>query len=264
MEHVWTDVRCAGRIDISRRVGGRVDIARMLIGAALLLCILSVPLTGGRLSGLADLEFRRSWLAVAALVVQVLIISILPGGARGLSEEVHLASYLLLGAFLVVNRHIPGLLVIAAGGALNFAAIAANGGVMPADPDAIAAAGIPQDATEFANSAPAAGAAARLPRRRLPHPGLAADPQRLQRRRPGHRGRRLPAPAPRLRHPARAPAAAPAPSRGLTGCDASARRSKPAVPAGSSSPTRSRASAAGSRSSACRCWPTSASTPRGR
>ena len=73
---------------------------------------------------LADLEFRRAWLAVAALVVQVLIISILPGGARGLSEEVHLASYLLLGAFLVVNRHIPGLLVIAAGGALNFAAIA--------------------------------------------------------------------------------------------------------------------------------------------
>ena len=130
----------------------------MLIGAALLLCILTVPLAGGRLSRLADLEFRHSWLAVAALVVQVLIISVLPGGARGLSEEVHLASYLLLGAFLVVNRHIPGLLVIGVGGALNFAAILANGGVMPADPDAIAAAGIPQDATEFANSAPADGA----------------------------------------------------------------------------------------------------------
>jgi hypothetical protein len=130
----------------------------MLIGAALLLCILSVPLAGGRLSGLADLEFRRSWLAVGALVVQVLITSILPGGARGLEEEVHLASYLLLGAFLVINRHIPGLLVVAAGGALNFAAILANGGVMPADPDAVAAAGIPLDATEFANSAPAADA----------------------------------------------------------------------------------------------------------
>src|SRR3954464_8534961 len=69
----------------------RVDIARMLIGAALLLCILSVPLAGGRLSALADLEFRRGWLAVGALVVQVLIISVLPGGARGLDEEVHLA-----------------------------------------------------------------------------------------------------------------------------------------------------------------------------
>ncbi len=138
------------------RVG--VDIARMLIGAALLLCILSVPLAGGRLSALGELKFRGAWLAVGALVVQILIISILPGGARGLDEEVHLASYLLLGAFLVVNRHIPGLLVVAAGGALNFAAILANGGVMPADPDAIAAAGIPQNATEFANSAPAADA----------------------------------------------------------------------------------------------------------
>jgi hypothetical protein len=135
-----------------------VDSARMLIGAALLLCILSVPLTGGRLSRLADLEFRRAWLALAALVVQVLIISIVPGIGEDLSERIHLASYLLLGAFLVVNRHVPGLLVIAAGGALNFAAIVSNGGVMPADPAAIAAAGIPQNATEFANSAPADGA----------------------------------------------------------------------------------------------------------
>jgi hypothetical protein len=137
---------------------GCVDSARMLIGAALLLCILSVPLTGGRLSRLADLEFRRAWLAVAALVVQVLIISIVPGIGKDLSEQIHLASYLLLGAFLVVNRHIPGLLVIASGGALNFAAIVTNGGVMPADPEAIAAAGIPLNATEFANSAPADGA----------------------------------------------------------------------------------------------------------
>ncbi len=135
-----------------------VDSARMLIGAALLLCILSVPLTGGRLSRLADLEFRRAWLALAAIAVQVLIISILPGVGEDLSAQIHLASYLLLGAFLVVNRHVPGLLVIAAGGALNFAAIVTNGGVMPADPDAIAAARIPQNATEFANSAPADGA----------------------------------------------------------------------------------------------------------
>jgi hypothetical protein len=135
-----------------------VDIARMLIGAALLLCILSVPLTGGRLSGLAEHEFRRGGLAVAALVVQVLIISILPHGVAGFSKEIHLATYLLLGAFLVANRHIPGLLVIAAGGALNFAAILTNGGVMPADPNAIAAAGITQISADFANSAPAGGA----------------------------------------------------------------------------------------------------------
>ena len=125
----------------------------MLIGAALLLCIASVPLFGGRLGALADLEFRRGWLAVGALVIQIVIISIVPHG--GLSEEIHLATYFMLGGFLVANRHIPGLLVIALGGTLNFAAIVTNGGVMPADPDAIAAAGIPKEAGEFANSAPA-------------------------------------------------------------------------------------------------------------
>jgi Family of unknown function (DUF5317) len=130
----------------------------MLIGTALLACILSVPLIGGRLSGLTELGFKHAWLPVAALVAQVLIISILPGGAGDASATVHVATYGLLGLFLLLNRHIPGLLVIALGGALNFAAIVTNGGVMPADPDAVAAAGIPQDATEFANSAPADGA----------------------------------------------------------------------------------------------------------
>jgi hypothetical protein len=128
----------------------------MLIGSALLLCILSVPLIGGRLSGLTELGFRHAWLPVAALLAQVLIISILPGGSG--DAAVHIATYAVLGAFLVLNRHVPGLLVIALGGALNFAAIATNGGVMPADPDAVAAARIPQDATQFANSAPSDGA----------------------------------------------------------------------------------------------------------
>jgi hypothetical protein len=110
----------------------------MLIGAALLLCILSVPLLGGRLQALADLEFRRGGFAVAALVIQIVIISILRVDIWGLSEEIHLATYFLLGAFLVANRHIPGLLVIALGGALN--------------PDAIEAAGIAHKAG-FTNSA---------------------------------------------------------------------------------------------------------------
>lgn len=131
-----------------------VDSAPMLIGVALVACMLTVPLLGGRLSRLAELEFRHAWLAVAALAVQVLIISVLPGGAFGLSAEIHLLSYGLLGAFVVLNRRIPGLLVIGLGGALNLAAIASNGGVMPANPAALEAAGLDERAG-FANSAPA-------------------------------------------------------------------------------------------------------------
>src|SRR3954454_12031737 len=111
----------------------------MLIGAALLLCILSVPLLGGRLGALGELEFRRGGLAVAALVIQIVIISVLRVDVWGLSEEIHLATYFLLAAFLVANRHIPGLLVIALGGALNFAAIATNGSVLTAYPATIGA-----------------------------------------------------------------------------------------------------------------------------
>lgn len=126
----------------------------MLIGAALVLCILTVPVAGGRLAALAEIEFRRAWLALAALAAQVLVVSILPGDAYGFSAEIHLASYALLGAFVWANRHVHGLLMVGLGGALNFAAIATNGGVMPADPEAIAAAGLAEEAG-FTNSAPA-------------------------------------------------------------------------------------------------------------
>jgi len=81
----------------------------MLIGTALLACILSVPLIGGRLPRLGPLEFRHAWLPVAALLAQVMIISVLPGGGGGLSEGIHLATYAALGVFLVLNRHVPGL-----------------------------------------------------------------------------------------------------------------------------------------------------------
>ena len=46
-----------------------------------------------------------------------------------------MASYAMLGAFAWSNRRIPGVPLIMAGGLANFIAIAANGGVMPADPD---------------------------------------------------------------------------------------------------------------------------------
>jgi hypothetical protein len=127
----------------------------MILGLAYLLCLLSVPLARGRLSALADLELRRPWLVMAAIGVQILIVSVAPGQieSAGLGEPLHLVSYALLGAFAWANRRIFGVPVIALGGFLNFLAITVNGGVMPADPDALAAAGKTTDAGEFINSA---------------------------------------------------------------------------------------------------------------
>jgi Family of unknown function (DUF5317) len=127
--------------------------AGVLIGLVFLLCLASVPLAGGRLGVLADLRFRASWLLVVAIAVQVLIVSIIPGdGSPAVHNAVHIATYLLVGAFVVANRRVPWVWLIALGGALNFAAITANGGVMPADPDAVVAAGLVVEPGEFVNS----------------------------------------------------------------------------------------------------------------
>jgi hypothetical protein len=123
----------------------------MLLVALALLCLATVPLGGGRLGALADLELRLGGLALAALALQVLIVTVLPGGSHGLHAALHVLSYAMGGVFLAVNLRLPGLPLVALGGALNLAAIAANGGVMPADPDALRAAGIDIGAG-FANS----------------------------------------------------------------------------------------------------------------
>ncbi len=124
----------------------------MILGIAYLLCLLSVPLAGGRLSALADVELRKPGLAGAAIVIQIVIVSILPGELGPFSEPLHVVSYLLLGAFAWANRRLTGLPVVALGGLLNFVCISVNGGVMPADPDALASIGRTPAADEFINS----------------------------------------------------------------------------------------------------------------
>lgn len=127
----------------------------MVVLAALLLAIVSVPLAGGRLTALADLRFRHPWLLGLALGLQVLIISVVPGGDGVLHELAHVLSYVLAAIFVRANRHVPFLWLVACGGLMNFAAIAANGGVMPASASALETAGL-RLGDGFANSAPLA------------------------------------------------------------------------------------------------------------
>jgi Family of unknown function (DUF5317) len=127
----------------------RADASIVLMLAVIALCMLSVRLTGGRMSRLADLRLRLPGLAVAGIALQFLIVTIAPAGLAGLHEPIHVASYVLLGAFGWANRRVAGMPVVLAGGALNALAILANGGVMPADP-AVALDAAPG---EFANAA---------------------------------------------------------------------------------------------------------------
>src|SRR5437763_2991621 len=102
----------------------------------------AVPLLRGRLLNLAELKFHKSWLLLLALGIQLPLI-LMSGPRTPLREALYVTSYLAAMAFLYFNRRIPGIWLIAAGAGLNLIAITANGGVMPASPHALAAAGLP-------------------------------------------------------------------------------------------------------------------------
>jgi hypothetical protein len=130
----------------------------MIIGLAYMLVLASVPLARGRLMALADLPLRRAWLAVSAILIQIVVISVIPTMGHTLSVALHMSSYALLGAFGWANRAVTGVPVVLAGGALNLAPIAANGGVMPAHPAVADAAAVQPRAGEFVNSVPVSDA----------------------------------------------------------------------------------------------------------
>jgi uncharacterized protein DUF5317 len=123
----------------------------MLLVLLALVCLVSVPLFGGRLARLASLEVSATWAVLLAAALQVAITQA-RGGSHSLHVALYLASYVLVAWFLVANRRLFGMPVIALGAGLNLLAISLNGGVMPAAASALRIAGIDTDGG-FANSA---------------------------------------------------------------------------------------------------------------
>ena len=114
----------------------------MFLGLCALALLVVVPLTGGSLSKVAALPFRGVRWLVAALVLQVLVISVLTSLPHAVAVAGHIASYAMLAWVLWLNRRLPGVLVIAAGAAANGVTIALNDGTLPASRHALRAAGI--------------------------------------------------------------------------------------------------------------------------
>jgi hypothetical protein len=99
---------------------------------------------GGRLEALAELPLRKAWLFLVALSLQVVAFpfAALPWTTSDqVATPLWLASYGLLLAGAVLNRHIVGVPVVAAGMLLNLVAILANQGTMPVLHSAMRAAG---------------------------------------------------------------------------------------------------------------------------
>lgn len=109
-----------------------------------LLGLLVGKLLGGSLRALGETRIRSTWLAFAAVALQVAAFpsGVLPWSTpSSVARALWLLSYGLLILMLVRNRKVPGVQVIAAGLACNLAAILANGGLMPVRPAALRAAG---------------------------------------------------------------------------------------------------------------------------
>jgi hypothetical protein len=132
----------------------------MILIALAGLCLLSVPMMGGKLGRLASLRLNGLWTPVLALVLQVLMTTIAPDGHPLLHRVAHIGTYLAIGLFLWCNRRLAGVRLIGVGAFLNALAITLNAGVMPASRTAERLAGIHLRAG-FDNSAPVAHA--RLP-----------------------------------------------------------------------------------------------------
>ena len=123
----------------------------MILIVCALIAVATVPLTGASLRPMAALPIRHLWLVWLAIGLQTALVSTPWHPPQVLGQSLHLVSYVMAGLFAVGNRAVPGVPLISAGGLLNAIAIFANGGIMPATPSALHAAGIASDG-QFSNS----------------------------------------------------------------------------------------------------------------
>jgi Family of unknown function (DUF5317) len=124
----------------------------MLLVIMAIALVLTVPLCGGRLGRLGDIRLRASWAVLLSAAIQVGITAVDRGGSHTVHVLLHLTSYAFAAWFLIANRRLIGISIVALGAGLNVLVIALNGGVMPAGATALRIAGI-DTRGGFANSA---------------------------------------------------------------------------------------------------------------
>ncbi|MFL5737123.1 MAG: DUF5317 domain-containing protein [Actinomycetota bacterium] len=125
----------------------------MLLLILVLVSVALVPVFGGHPQSLADIRLRSIGLLLAAVGLQVALV-LFPGTENAIRIGAYIGSYVLAAGFLIRNHSVPGLWLIALGAGLNFTAIVANGGVMPAAPHAMAVAGLQLHLAVYSNSIP--------------------------------------------------------------------------------------------------------------
>ena len=85
----------------------------------------------------SQIGLRFGWLIFLALGVQVVALGVVNDVSFNAARILLVASYAVLVPAVVVNVRRPGIGLVLVGVILNFAVIAANGGSMPIDPQAL-------------------------------------------------------------------------------------------------------------------------------
>ena len=99
-------------------------------------------LLGGRAGGVGELRFRWAGVMLAGLIAQVVLFSDAVSTRVGdLGPPLYVLSTAAVLAAVARNVRIPGIPLVVAGALCNLAAIVANGGYMPASPEALASLG---------------------------------------------------------------------------------------------------------------------------
>ena len=91
-------------------------------------------LTGGRLSNLKNIQFKFSWLVLAAVALKIVTNSSLRytlGISDPLAPKLYMLSLVLVAIFVILNIWLRGLALIGLGMVSNLTAIFFNGGYMP-------------------------------------------------------------------------------------------------------------------------------------
>jgi hypothetical protein len=117
----------------------------MFILYAIVVGLIVGRLSGGRVERLGDIRFRWAALAFAGVVVRSSSSSRrspMRCRARSLAIALYVGSTAAVLCAVVRNIRLTGLPLVAVGAGLNLVAIVANGGLMPATPGAVAAAGL--------------------------------------------------------------------------------------------------------------------------
>ena len=125
----------------------------MFVLLAVPIGLLAGLLLGGRFEHLTGLRLRWANLAVAGLIGQVAIFSdAFVNAAPDLVPPLYVASTAAVLVAVLANIRTAGMPIVAFGATLNLVAVLANGGYMPADPGALALAGLDQTGAVHLNS----------------------------------------------------------------------------------------------------------------